>query len=75
MMATHLVPVAHELTEAEYRRHLRKDLLEILEDQEPLGSTHTLLRFHCESHIKILAILLCLEGLRPDLIAWLEESV
>ena len=79
-MATHLVPVAHELTEAEYRRHLKKNLLEILEDPAPLASIDPR-RLYIRSGrdsvagTRTLALLLCVEGLRGDLVAWLEESV
>ena len=79
-MATQLVPIAHELTEAEYRRHLKKNLLEILEDPAPLARIEPR-RFHIRSGrgsvagTRTLALLLCIEALRDDLIAWLEESV
>jgi hypothetical protein len=79
MSKYHLVPVAHEMTEAEHRRHLKKDLCEILKDPAPLSSIDRR-RFHIrggrgsDAGIRTMALLMVIEGLRGDLIRWLESA-
>jgi hypothetical protein len=60
--------------EALCRLNYKANLLEILKDEEPLGSISGLMGLKSPIGVRMIALILCVEALREHLISLLEET-